>query len=126
MTHLLDTDVIINHLKRIKPISADNVVQFAMSVITYAELLYGIEKSPNPTKTRDILKEVVRDMPIIVLSVTPHIVETFSAIKVTLEHAGQRIEDFVLVIAATEMEHNITLIKGKKKHFSRIRVLSLA
>ena len=126
MTHLLDTDVIINHLKRIKPISADNVVQFAMSVITYAELLYGIEKSPNPTKARDILKEVVRDIPIVVLSVTPNIVETFSTIKVTLEHTGQRMEDFDLLIAATAMEHNLTLVTDNKKHFRRIKSLLLA
>lgn len=126
MTHLLDTDVIINHLKRIKPIPTNNTERFAMSVITYAELLYGIDKSPNPTNMHNRLKTMIHNVPIVVLSLTPDIIEVFSKIKVTLERAGKQLEDFDLLIAATAIAHNLTLVTGNKKHFQRIKSLSIA
>ncbi|MDP1722194.1 MAG: type II toxin-antitoxin system VapC family toxin [Candidatus Gottesmanbacteria bacterium] len=125
MTHLFDTDVLIFHLKDhyILPITPD--MPPAISVITYAELLYGVEKSKNP-KRRTQLEALLQDLRMVILPVTPAIIARFIALKIQLETDGEKLADFDLLIAATAMEHNLTLITGNKKHFSRIPGLSLA
>lgn len=125
MTHLLDTDVIINHIHtNITPPFPDDA-SLAMSVITLAELLYGIERSSNPTKMRSWLDAFISEQSVAVIPVSKTGVETFVRIKIMLEKRGEKLADFDLLIAATAIEHNLTLISGNKKHFQRIRGLSL-
>ncbi|MEK7141180.1 MAG: type II toxin-antitoxin system VapC family toxin [Patescibacteria group bacterium] len=125
MTHLLDSDVIIFHLKDkfVLPITLDTAP--AISVITYAELLYGLEKTKNH-KQRERFDSLLRDLQTVILPVTPAIVERFILIKILLESGGEKLADFDLLIAATAIVHNLTLITGNKKHFSRVPGLSLA
>ena len=49
----------------------------------------------------------------------------FGQIKAELEKAGQRLEDFDLLIASTAMVNNFTLVTENKKHFRRIKKLKL-
>lgn len=125
MTHLFDSDIIIFHLKDNYTLPITLVTPPAISVITYAELLYGLKKSKNP-KQRERFDSMLRDLQMVILPVTPAIIERFIAIKVPLESKGEKLEDFDLLIAATALEHNLTLITGNKKHFSRVPGLSLA
>lgn len=125
MTHLLDSDIIIFHLKEKFTLPITLVTPPAISVITYAELLYGLTKSKSP-KQRERFDSLLRDLQMVILPVTPAIIEHFIAIKVQLETSGEKLEDFDLLIAATAIEHNLTLVTGNKKHFSRVPGLSLA
>lgn len=45
MTHLLDTDCIINHLRGRTEIIPEPGKTYAMSVVTLGELLYGVGRS---------------------------------------------------------------------------------
>lgn len=126
MTHLLDTDVVINHIHAaILPPFPDDA-SLAMSVITLAELLYGIHRSSNPSKMLSWLDGFISKQSIAILSIDKATVELFTQTKLTLEKRGEKLADFDLLIAATALEHHLTLVTANKKHFSRIRGLSLA
>lgn len=125
MTHLFDSDIIIFHLKDKYTLPTSLDTPLAISVISYAELLYGIEKSKSP-KQRERFDSLLRDLQMVILPVTPAVIRRFIAIKIQLETGGKKLEDFDLLIAATAIAHNLTLITGNKKHFFRIRGLSLA
>lgn len=126
MKLLLDTDVVINHLKQIKPIAADEKNEFFMSVISLAELFYGIEKSPNRFKDRQIFDDFIATLSVSIVEVTREVIEKISKLKVTLEEKGLRLADFDLLIAATALEHDLTLVTANRRHFARIPGLKLA
>ncbi len=125
MTYLFDSDVIISNLNKKYDLSTIPSDSPAISVMTYAELLYGVEKSKNPKK-RDQLESLIRDLHMIILPITSAIIKRFVNIKIQLETNGEKLADFDLLIAATAMEHHLTLVTANKKHFSHIRGLSLA
>lgn len=126
MTHLLDTDRIISHLRGKSEIIPAPNQTLAMSIITLGELLYGAERSHDPSKTREAISLLQSDFQISVLEVTEAIIIRFANIKAELSKRGALIEDFDILIAATALEQSLTLVTGNKKHFSRVPGLSLA
>lgn len=126
MTHLLDTDCIINHLRGRTEIIPNSGKTYAMSVITLGELLYGAERSQNPKATREAISLFKFEFHVSVIEITEQIVVRYAALKAALSKLGALIEDFDLLIAATAIAHNLTLVTDNKKHFTRIRGLSLA
>lgn len=126
MTHILDTDVIINHIHAATLPPFPNNASLAISVITLAELLYGIHRSSNPSKMLSWLDGFISEQSIAILPIDKATVELFTQTKLALEKRGEKLADFDLLIAATALEHNLTLITGNKKHFSRIPGLTLA
>ena len=124
MTYLLDTDVIISHLNNKTPISLTFTSPPAMSVITYAETLYGIQKSKFHERKNQFM-ELIKHMSIAILPIDENIMTQYISIKLTLEGKGVKLQDFDLLIAATALTHNLTLVTGNRKHFSRIKSLKL-
>ena len=57
--------------------------------------------------------------------VTQSIIKRYVPLKVTLEQQGQKLDEFDLLIAATALSHNLTLVTHNKKHFSRIPDLKM-
>lgn len=125
MTHLLDTDVIINHLKKIAPITVPPTAMVAVSVITYAELLCGVEKSANQKTALEAVTSLLSDNSIVILTVTEKLAPIYAKIRANLEKKGLKLDDFDLLIAATALENDLTLVTANKKHFTRIPGLKL-
>lgn len=127
MAYLIDTDIIIYSLK------GNNIVQNWMitnqnipksiSVITYGELIYGARKSNHPEKNIATVSRISELFPII--DINKGIIEIFGEIKAKLERSGNRIDDMDLMIAATAMYMNMSLVTNNKNHFSRIDDLAL-
>lgn len=126
MTCLLDTDCIINHLRGRKEIVRESNTSYVISVVTLGELLYGANRSANPKATHEAVDAFRSEFNVTILDVTEKIVMQYARIKALLSQRGALIEDFDLLIAATAIEHDLTLVTANKKHFSRIRGLSLA
>lgn len=126
MTHLLDTDCIINHLRGKREIIRKSDTSYATSVVTLGELFYGANRSVNPKTTHEAVDAFRIEFNVTILDVTEKVMTQYAYIKALLSRRGDLIEDFDLLIAATALEHNLTLITGNKKHFQRIRGLSLA
>ncbi|MEK7119628.1 MAG: type II toxin-antitoxin system VapC family toxin [Patescibacteria group bacterium] len=125
MTHLLDTDCIINHLRGKKEIIRGSDTSYAISVVTLGELFYGANRSVNPKATHEAVDAFRAEFNVTILDITEKVMAQYARIKALLSQRGALIEDFDLLIAATAIEHHLTLVTANKKHFTRIHGLSL-
>lgn len=127
MNYLLDTDIIVNQLRGKERIQETYIQKGAfVSIITYAELLYGAHKSNQKEKSLQIIHGFIKEFGIDILSITQEIAHTYARIKSDLEHEGKRLDDFDLLIAATAVAHSLILATKNVRHFQRIPQLNLA
>ncbi|PIV62626.1 VapC toxin family PIN domain ribonuclease [Candidatus Roizmanbacteria bacterium CG_4_9_14_0_8_um_filter_34_12] len=126
MKYLLDTNVLINHLRGKNRIDKTIIKSgVAISIITWAELIYGTYKSVNKEKSLAIIKALIEDLQITILSLNEKVVFQYAELKVELEKTGKILDDFDLLIAATAMTNKITLVTHNTKHFRRISTLKI-
>jgi tRNA(fMet)-specific endonuclease VapC len=94
-----------------------------ISIITYGELLYGAKKSQQIEKNCAKVYRLKNIFP--VLPVDMPVIEAFSDIKSKYRKIGIGIDDFDLIIAATAIAYNQTLVTNNTKHFEPIKELKL-
>lgn len=125
MAYLIDTDILIFGLKgdgRVRRWMEKNQnLPKSISVITFGELVYGARKSKYPEKNSATANRIAELFPVI--DVNKGIMEVFGEVKANLEQKGTRIEDMDLLIAATAIYMNLSLVTNNKSHFSRINYL---
>lgn len=127
MKHLLDSDVIINHIRGIKEIDQKIISEnIAISVISYGELLYGANKSKYREKNLNQIQTFLNKLNVQLLNINKEIIQTFAELKALLELKGQKLDNFDILIGATALIHSLTLITKNIKHFQRIPDLKLA
>jgi tRNA(fMet)-specific endonuclease VapC len=126
MKYLLDTDVIIGHLRKRKAIP-DEVIEegFGVSIASYGELMYGAYKSEHVDKALEELNKFFARTPPNIIYANERVMEVFGKIKGDLEKEGQRLDDFDLVIAATAVAESLILCTYNLKHFQRIKGLDI-
>lgn len=121
MKYLLDTSAIVNHLRGKKSLEASILEKgCAISIITQAELFYGAYKSDQPQKSLVKVRQMLEELMIEVLPLDEKILEIYGKAKAELEKKGKRLDEFDLLIAATAMSLNLTLVTNNIKHFQRI------
>lgn len=125
MKYLIDSDIIISHLHHKVDFSIDLSQEMGISVITYGEVLYGIEKSVNPKKIV-LFIGFIQEYELKILPLTQTIMERQVTLKVKLERLGKKLDDFDLLIASTALEHDLILVTANRRHFARIPHLKLA
>lgn len=126
MKYLLDTNIIINHIRGKERIDPDLIDQgVSISIITLAELYYGVYKSKNPVNNLNIVIQLLDSLGIQVEPLSRKSANEFGEIKAELEKLGTKIEDFDLLIAATAKTENLTLVTKNLKHFQRIKGIKL-
>ena len=126
MKYLLDTNILIDHIRGKKEIDIDILKKGAgISIITLGELYYGSQKSSNPQKTLKLIRKLLHDLGLQVQILDEEMVFEFGKIKAELEIKGIRLEDFDLLIAATAKAGNLMLVTKNLKHFKRITGLKL-
>ena len=127
MPYLIDTDIVINSIKGNKKvnqkISEYAAIPKAISIVTFGELLYGAKRSIQRDKNTSIVYRLAEVFPII--GITRSTIEAFTDVKMALDVKGERIEDFDLLIAATALSLNYTLVTNNTKHYKRIKGLLL-
>lgn len=125
MKFLLDSDVVIYHLRSKQYLSKTMMDSgVCISIITYGELLYGIEKSTRK-ENATILSRFLKYTQVKILPVDEAIMKMFAQTKANLEKAGNRIPDFDLLIGCTAKVMNLSLHTNNKKHFARIPGLKI-
>ena len=127
MTYLIDTDILI-YSRKGNPIvngwlQKNKNIPMSISVITLGELIYGAYKSQYPEKSMIAVNHIRNIFPIIELH--QGIIEVFGNIKAKQEKKGQCLADMDLLIAATALCMNMTLVTNNTKHYSKIENLSL-
>ena len=125
--YLIDSDVIIYSLKG-HAATVERMLQHrtdpkSISVITYGELVYGARKSQRVEKNLATVHHLAELFPL--LPVTRSIMETFANLEAPLEKGGTRLDDMDLLIAATALVHNLTLVTNNERHFQRIEGLAI-
>lgn len=127
MAYLLDTDYAIEaiggNVDLLNQLQALAGGQISMSWVTIAELYNGAYRSVNPSARIDRIRRFTRRYPI--LSANEQIAIEFAALRVILQRQGNPLADFDLVIAATALHYDLTLLTFNRRHFERIPDLRL-
>lgn len=125
MKYLLDTNVfgeLFRGNTRVRTaMSLAGLPNCAVSEISLAELLYGARKSGVERHYHEI--EFVKNS-FVTLPIGSGISE-FAKLKADLESKGCRIDNFDLLIAATAIVSNMTLVTHNTRHFERIPGLTV-
>lgn len=126
MIWLLDTNVLIHAVRGRPPavrarLRRESPEDVAVTSITVAELLYGAEKTASPARKRDAWKAVLA--PFQVIAFDREAAEQHARIRYLLRH--KPIGDRDLLIAATALAHDLTLVTHNAGEFSRVPRLRL-
>lgn len=95
----------------------------AVSIIAVAEVYEGAFDVSDPEAKLADFREFLSSYAI--LPVTDPIVERFARLRAGLRHRGQLIPDMDLLIAATALVEDLTLVSRNMRHFERISELKL-
>jgi tRNA(fMet)-specific endonuclease VapC len=126
--YLLDTDTciylrqrrpekVVRHFARLKPGEA------SISVVTFGELSYGVEKKALSSESLARLEELATLLP--VLPLTLETAKAYGSIRADLERTGRLIGGNDLWIAAHARAEGLTLVTNNQKEFRRVRGLKL-
>ena len=119
---LIDTDIIIYFLKNNKRVIRNFKLYSnepkAVSIITIGELLYGAYKSKQKIKNLGKIHRIAEIFPVIEISMT--IIDTFAHLKSNLSAEGIVVDEFDLLIGATALSMNYSVITNNEKHFKKI------
>jgi tRNA(fMet)-specific endonuclease VapC len=89
-----------------------------VSVITLGEVYQQAFASTNPDAYLDTFRKFIT--PFRVIPVTEPIALRFAEIRAFLTRRGELISDFDMLIAATALHYNLTVLTFNYRHFSRI------
>jgi len=127
MAYLIDTDTIIFALRGDSGVLAkfeeNKNLPISISMITYAELVFGAKRSQNEQKNMIKVNHIRDIYPIEELN--EGVMEVFADIKAKMFDKGIRIEDMDLLIAATAIYNELTLVTNNTKHFESIPNLKI-
>lgn len=127
MAYLIDTDTIIFALRNDKSVLAkfdeNKNIPISISMITYAELVFGAKRSQNEQKNMMKVNRIRDIYPIEELS--EGVMEVFAGVKAKMFNKGMKIEDMDLLIAATAIYNDLTLVTNNTKHFENIPDLKI-
>ncbi|MBP9764416.1 MAG: type II toxin-antitoxin system VapC family toxin [Gammaproteobacteria bacterium] len=123
MQYMLDTNICIYiiknnpapFLKKFKKFSPNDI---GISSITFAELLYGVEKSQHSEKNREALELFVS--PLEIFPFNDEAAFHYGILRTTLEKKGTPIGSLDLLIAAHAESLKLTLVTNNTKEFSRV------
>lgn len=127
MSYLVDTDWIINALgeKRQASSTLNRAAPAGLSIsqITVGEIYEVAFRSVNPEAHLATLRQFL--MPFRKLGIDDSIVERFAEIRSFLRRRGELIPDFDILISATALHYDLTVLTFNVRHFSRIPDLRL-
>jgi tRNA(fMet)-specific endonuclease VapC len=129
MAIILDADVIIQGEKGTfdlrKWVASRPSDQFEIAAITVAELWHGVERATGTHRiTRErYLQAVLESVPII--PYTEQTAYEHARIWAELEIRGKMIGAYDLIVGATALEHGSQVATFNRRHFARIKGLSI-
>ncbi len=127
MKYLVDTDWVIDYLKGRSPV-VDELAHMAedglaISLITYGEIYEGIYFAHDPRSSEGGFLKFLRVVK--VLPLNRPIMKRFARLRGELRRTGQLIGDPDLLIAATALQHKLTLLSRNLSDFQRVPFLEL-
>ncbi len=130
MPFLVDTDWIIHFLNGRSDIIAKlqelSVKGVAISMVSLAELYEGVYYSRNQANDEAALRDFVRTVS--VLGIDEEVTRIFGRERGRLRSLGKTVGDLDLLIGATAIQHDLTLLTNNRRHFElleRLRIVSI-
>ena len=125
MNYVLDTDVAVEYLRgnpeTVRKVL--NLTEVFITVITAAELFYGVHKSNKPKKNRAELLNLLNGTHLLGFDFGSS--EAFGRIKSELRKKGKLTGDFDIAIASICMTNDLTLLTNNLKHYRHIENLKI-
>jgi predicted nucleic acid-binding protein len=122
MAYLIDTDWIIQALagreQVVTTIDRLAAQRISVSILSLGEVYEAAFHSTNSQAYLTIYREFIAPLAIVPLS--EPIMERFAEIRAHLRRRGQLISDFDILIAASALQHDLTLLTYNLRHFERI------
>ncbi len=128
MKYLLDTDTCVYIIKKrpesvFKKVSALNADDVGISSITFAELVYGAEKSNY--RDLNLLKLTEFAAPFRIVPFDSRAAAAYGSLRAGLESTGKPIGGMDLLIAAHAVAEEVTLVSNNTREFRRVKGLRL-
>ena len=127
MPYILDADWVIEALAgRAQAVDTLNRLSpepIAISIVTVGEVYEGAFNSSNPQVHLDRFHEFLS--PFVVLNLNTQIMEHFAEIRSFLRRRGEIISDFDILLGATALHHELTVLTFNTRHLQRIPGLIL-
>lgn len=128
MRYLLDTNTCVALIRQRPPevlsrITKHQITDIAVSVLTIAELQYGVNKSSQVQQNQQALDQFL--IPFTFLDFDYAAAQAYGPIRATLEAQGIPIGPLDTLLAAQAVAHNLVLATNNTKEFSRIPQLIL-
>ena len=128
MQYLLDTDTCIfiarqKHPNVTRQFHTHRVGHLAMSVVTYAELRLGAEKSDRYPASLDALEDFILVVPVQPMEI--EVARVYARVRLDLQRRGEIISANDLWIAAHCLQLGLTLVTSNEREFRRIPNLSI-
>src|SRR5918992_5540728 len=130
MPYLVDSNIIIDHLEDI-PATSARLEQLALegiaiSIVTYMEAFQGVEQSADPEKAREKFHAFLAG--VLILPFSFAVAERCARLRKTLKSQNKRVNfrALDLLIAATALEYDLTLVTKNTDDFKDIPDLSLS
>jgi len=128
MTYLIDTDWVIDHLNHIERVTRRLEERapegLALSIISLAELYEGVYYSRDPVESEAALQRFLNPE-LTILGIDEETCKIFGKERGRLRATGLMIGDCDLLIGATALRHNLTLLTNNRRHFERIEGLRM-
>lgn len=127
MKYLADSDYLIDATGNL-PSAVRTLEQLApqgigVSIVSYGEIFEGAFGFPDPEGLLAAYRDFLGDYP--TLPLTDPILATFARLRSRLRQQGRLIPDLDLLIGATAIAHELTLLTRNLRHFERIPELSI-
>ncbi len=129
MPYLIDSNWVIPYLdgdptalQLLQQLAPDGI---AISIITYLEIYHGVLRAPDPAQAEAQIQAFLDTAPLLPLTLA--VARRCAGLRETLRTQGKQIQRraFDLVIAATALEHGLTLVTRNPNDFKDIPDLQL-
>ena len=128
MKYMMDTNICIYAIKNkpesvIRKILSQNPEDLCISVVPYAELMHGVEKSQAVEKNRIAMSLFLSA--ITVLDFDGEAAEAYGQIRAELERKGTPIDPMDLLIAGHARSQGLILVTNNTREFARVTGLRI-
>jgi tRNA(fMet)-specific endonuclease VapC len=125
--YLLDTNTVSYIIKGNRPRVRERLLRVPMaevgiSVITEAELLFGLARRPDATRLKTVVEEFL--LRVEVLPWDSGAAQQYSKIRATLEHGGEPMGNLDLMIVAQALASGLVLVSSDTV-FRRVKGLKI-
>ena len=127
MSYLVDSDWVIDFLKgqpeAVRLFGELIPEGIAISILTFGEVLEGILFSRSSRDDEGAFENFLEGANVV--SLTTGIMRRFAEVRGELRRTGKLIADIDLLIAATAISHDLTLVTRNARHFERVPGIEL-